>query len=380
MRWLLVAVAAVVTGAVAFAEVTMRPSAPDRYLLYSVYGATAALTVLSYWAISRVATAGRSLRQVIASLALASTTVVAVAVVLAAVTMFLSAHDRDLLLVALSLGVALALSLAGAVSRGYREDLDRIKHAAERFAGGDRSARASLARRDELGQVGEAFDRMAGQVAAAERERQLFLSGVGHDLRTPLASLRAAIEAIQDGVVTDVDGYLVGMALDVEHLTKLVEDFFLLSRLETGRFEPAREWINLMELGDETVEALTPLAAQTDVRLTVEGDVEAAVQADATGLGRVVRNLVDNAIRHSPHGGTVRIEVREGLVRVTDEGPGFDADARRRAFDRFYRGDPSRSGPGSAGLGLAIARGIVEAHGGSIEIDPGSGGSVTVRI
>lgn len=137
--------------------------------------------------------------------------------------------------------------------------------------------------------------------------------------------------------------------------------------------------MDLAELGDEAVEALTPLAARRRIRLTARATGAVPAQVDPAAMGRVLRNLLHNAIRHSPDGAEVVLEVEPGGFRVVDEGEGFPDEFRPRAFDRFSRADAARSGDG-AGLGLAIARGIVEAHGGTIHIEDGPGGRVAVRL
>jgi two-component system, OmpR family, sensor histidine kinase BaeS len=300
--------------------------------------------------------------------------------VMAAESMFLSAHDRDVLLVVLGMGFGLAAALSYAIGRSVGADLDQMSDAAARVAAGDLTARTGVRRRDELGSAARSFDAMVGRLDAIEEERRILLASVGHDLRTPLASLRAAIEAVEDGMAPDPAAYLAGMRTDVEHLGRLVDDLFDYARIESGRFEPVAERLDLRELVDETVEVSTPLARSRGVELAAPGpDRPAPAAVDPAAMGRVLRNLVDNAIRHSPPGGTVTVEVEAGGFVVRDEGPGFPAEFRAQAFERFTRADPSRAG-GGAGLGLAIARGIVEAHGGTISIAEGPGGRVRVEL
>ena len=210
-------------------------------------------------------------------------------------------------------------------------------------------------------------------------------SNIGHDLRTPLSALRAAIEALADGVAPDPERYLRSMQRDVEALSALVDDLFLLARIEGGRLDLLREPLDLTELVDEAVEALTPAAAARQVAITFGAEGRTPVVGNATAIGRVIRNLLDNAIHHAPIGSTVRIAVAMDAggprVRVVDEGQGFPADFSTHAFERFARADPSRTrATGGAGLGLAIARGLVEAHGGRIWIEPPPGGHVAFQL
>ena len=379
-RLIVIAVALVGIGLI-ITETAMQPTAEERLVLASIYLATAAITVLIFVVGRRVRYGSLQLAVQVASVGVGLVT--AIAVLLAAQTMFLSEHDRNLVLLALGLGTALGVSLAVAIGRSMGSDLGRIGETADRIAGGDLGARTGVRRRDELGAAAEAIDAMASRLEATEEERRLFLAAVGHDLRSPLASIRASVEALEDGLAVDPDAYLRGIARDADHLARLVDDLFLLSRIEAGRLDLTREHIDLTEVAEGAVEAVGALAERRGVTVRTTADRPAPVVADEMAITRVVRNLIDNAVRHSPDGGDVVVEVAAdpgggATVRVCDQGSGFDPSMRAAAFDRFVTADPSRSG--GAGLGLAIARGIVEAHGGSIVIEDGPGGRVAVRV
>ena len=164
------------------------------------------------------------------------------------------------------------------------------------------------------------------------------LSSIGHDLRTPLAALQVAVEALADGVAPDPDRYLRSMRRDVEALAALVDDFFLLARIESGRLDLNPVGVDLTEVVDEAMEALAPVAAASDVTLALDASKRVHVLGNPTALGRVVRNLIDNAIRYAPAGSTVHVAVgRDGRpsVRVVDEGPGFPPGFSDEAFGRF---------------------------------------------
>jgi signal transduction histidine kinase len=210
------------------------------------------------------------------------------------------------------------------------------------------------------------------------------LASVGHDLRTPLTSIRAALEALQDGVAVDPDRYLRSMHSDLDQLSGLVDDIFLMARIEAADLSLDPVPLDLAELADDAVAAVSPLALQHDVSLEMRRRGAAQVQADAVALGRVIRNLLDNALRHSPRGGKVLVVVDDGdgpTLTVIDEGPGFPPEFREIAFDEFSRSDTARDRvSGGAGLGLAIARGLVRAHRGEIWIPEGQGGRVTFRL
>ena len=211
------------------------------------------------------------------------------------------------------------------------------------------------------------------------------LSSISHDLRTPLAALRAAVEAIRDGVADDPDQYLTGMERQVRALSSLVDDLQLHTRLVSGTFELNRTRLDLTELADEAMETLRPLAENRRVKLLLEADERVTVEADGSQLARVIRNLLDNAIRYAPSNSVVLVQVDQldgdAELRVIDEGDGFPADFRDRAFEPFTRADPARDvRTGTAGLGLSIARGIVTAHHGTVGLGDGPGGVVVIRL
>lgn len=357
----------------------MQPSGRERLVLGLIFVGAGALAVFGRWAGLQVVGRSRSIASAVMMVGVVAVAVSAVTVVLAAGSMFLSSHDRDLVLVALGLGVGLGIALAESVSDAITVDLRRVGVAADRVANGELAARTEVRRRDEVGELASAFDRMADRLQATEEERRLLFESIGHDLRTPLASIRAAVEALEDGLAPDPVAYLNGIGKDAKHLGHLVDDVFMLAKLESGMFTPKRVEVDLAEVVDDTVEALRPLAIRTGVELRVTASERFPVMVDPEGISRVIRNLVDNAIRHSPASAVVTVEVSDGRVRVLDEGDGFPIPFRERAFERFSRADPSRSG-GGTGLGLAIAKALVEAEGGRISIEDGPGGRVLVEF
>ena len=318
----------------------------------------------------------------------ASMGVLAVAVimiVIAAQQMFINDQDLGFLLwIMIPATIAAALA-AYLLSAPIARDAHRLSDAAMRVAAGDLAARTGVIRHDELGDAAREFDRMVERLDAVEQERSLMLSSISHDLRTPLAALRASVEAIRDGVAPDPDAYLNGMERQVQALADLVDDLQLHTRLSTGTLEMRRRRVDLTELVDEAVETLRPLARGGDVSIAIEAGGRVTVMGDAGQLARVLRNLLDNAIRHTPGGSTVCASVSstdaEAVVVVADEGAGFPDELRHTAFDAFTRGDEARDvSTGTAGLGLAIAKGIVVAHGGTIAVLDRPGGVVEIRI
>ena len=379
-----------VVAALAVTELTMQPSAADRAALLVIFGAVAAATGLAGWLLPGVTTRFRTLRHTVLLVSMAAVAVVAVAVAVSAQLMFLSSHDLRLVVVAVGLGVVLGALLAATISRPLAEDLERLAGTARRVGQGDLSLRAGLDRPDEVGTVAAAMDGMIDGLRAAEAERdqveaarRAFLAAIGHDLRTPLTSMQATIEALQDGVAEEPDRYLRSMLADLDLLSGLVEDLFLLAQIEAGKLELQAELVDLSDLADEAVEAMLPVARRRGVDIDITADQHITVLASERELGRVIRNLLDNAIRHAPVSSHVLVDVGnsggEATVRIVDKGPGFPDNVD--VFETFTKGDAARTrSHGGAGLGLAIAKGLVEAHGGSIAIEAGAGGRVIFRL
>ena len=389
MRFILVLIAAVV-AALAVTELTMQPSAADRTALLVIFGAIAAATGLASWLLPRATNRFRTLRHTVLLVSMAAVAVVAVAVAVSAQLMFLSSHDLRLVVVAVGLGVVLGALLAATISRPLAADLEQLAGTARKVGQGDLSARAGLDRPDEVGTVAVAMDGMIEALRAAELERdqvedarRAFLAAIGHDLRTPLTSLKATIEALQDGVAEEPERYLRSMLADLDLLSGLVEDLFLLAQIEAGKLDLHAEPVDLSDLADEAVEAMTPIARKRGVEIEIMTDHHITVLGSERELGRVIRNLLDNAIRYAPASSRVQVEVgngpQEATVRIVDEGPGFPDNVD--VFESFAKGDAARTRThGGAGLGMAIAKGLVEAHGGSIAIEPGPGGRVAFRL
>ncbi len=306
-------------------------------------------------------------------------------IAIAAQTMMIDSHDRRLVMWALVPAVLAAAMVAVLLARPVARDAKRICSAAMKVARGDLTARTGVRRNDELGEAAEMFDEMVTRLDTVEQERSLMLSSISHDLRTPLAALRAAVEAIRDGVAADPDLYLAGMERQVRALSSLVDDLQLHTKIVSGTFVLDRTALDLTELADEAMETVRPLAERRRVKLLLEADRRVTVEADGSQLARVVRNLLDNAIRHAPDDSVVLVQVHSdngvASLRVVDEGDGFPAGFRERAFEPFTRADEARdTRTGTAGLGLSIAKGIIAAHNGTVGLGSGPGGVVQVTI
>jgi two-component system sensor histidine kinase BaeS len=348
-------------------------------------------TIAAAFVLRRLTRHARSLRHQVLAVTLAALAIGAIAAALLARLMILDSRELARVAGVLAVTAVFATVLVLVASAPLGRDARRLEATVRRIEAGDRDVRTGVRRADELGHVAHALDELTARLDRLEREqagyeaeRTAMLSNVGHDLRTPLAALRAAVEAVTDGVAPDPDRYLRSMRRDVEALSALVDDFFLLARIEAGRLELLPVSVDLTEVADEAVEALAPVAATSDVSLVLAATDRMHVHGNATAIGRVIRNLIDNAIRHAPPGSEIRVTVGadgKPSVRVVDEGPGFPEGFSDEAFGRFTRADASRNrATGGAGLGLAIARGLVEAHGGRIWIEQPPGGRVAFEL
>lgn len=372
------------------AELLLQPAGAERLQLAALLGGVSLVSMLLAVTLQRFTRS--SLAHGVLATSLVAVVVAGIAVTAAASAMFLNDHDLRLVLVALGLGVGAGVALATGIVRPLVRDLDRVGRTARAVASGRRDVRTEVDREDELGETAAALDRLVEQLEEAEADRERveaararFLAAVGHDLRSPLTVLRSGLEALEDDVVDDVGGLVDRLQRETDLLGSLVEDLFLLARIESDGLRLRRQRLDLSELADEAVEALTGVAAQRGVRLRVDAPDSAPVEGDARELGRVLRNLLDNAVRHTPDGSVVTVDVttRDGRVhcRVLDEGPGFPAELGDEVFGSFVRGDSARTRDGAgAGLGLAIARGLVDAHDGHITTGPGPGGRVDVVL
>jgi two-component system sensor histidine kinase BaeS len=338
------------------------------------------------WVSARTSVAGAALFVGLCSLSLGAVTTSA-----ASNAMFLSSHDYRLFLVVLMLSGAIALAVGSHLTRPLTTDIARLGTVAERVAAGDFTARTEVVRRDEVGRTARAVDSMVAALddAAAQRlraadARQLLLTSIGHDLRTPLSAIRAAVESLQDGIAPDPPRYYEIIGSQLDNVEALLDQLVEYARIESGQANRERTTVSIAELAHEAVEALSPVADRLDVVVQLASDGPAMVVASTTDMSRVLRNVLENAIRHSPSGTTVQVDVRtDGDVEVAvhDEGNGFPEQFRAHAFEPFTRADPARNTrTGHSGLGLAIARALVEAHGGRIWLAAGTGGDVRFSI
>jgi signal transduction histidine kinase len=331
-----------------------------------------------------------SLRRQFAFSAAVVVGVILIAVLAASQLMFVSEHDA-LLVSAIVLGAGLvALRVGDLVARGVARDVGTVSTGLEAVGRGERGVRLGSTARDEIGALARSADSMAEQLAEGERARgaseaarRQLVASVSHDLRTPIASLRLLVEAVDDQIVDESTRrrYLATMQTHIGSLSAMIDDLFELSRIEAGDIDWSMRQVELAVLVDETVAAMRPEASARRVEVRSElDDAPLAARADPEKIQRVLFNLIRNAIRHTPADGsvTVRAEARREAVQieVADTGDGILDDDRARVFEPFFRGsgEAARDSQG-AGLGLAICRAIVETHGGRIWIGPSEQGT-----
>lgn len=381
----------VATAAAAFlgTEFVMAPSGGERNQLISMYAAIAAGVFVV--GLSLIALTRRSLNRRILAVSIAGPLVVGLTTIWGASSMFTSSHDTQFVVILTMLATTLAALLVNLLSSPLLRDLSRISEAAKIVGAGDLSARTGIDRSDELGELGYAFDSMAGKIeqAAIERkrledERQFMLSSLSHDARTPLTAMRAAVEALQDGMAPDPARYLDSIEHDLRSIEAIVENLFVIGKLDADQLSLHIEELDLAEVAEIAVGAIEPLALKHDVSVSLQSDGPVLVQAARAETERMINNLLTNSIRHSPRDGNVRVIVDAGpkpTLSVSDDGPGFDADFVDRAFEQFERADAARTrAHGGAGLGLAVVRGLAEAQGGRVWAEVGPGGRVTFEL
>ena len=314
----------------------------------------------------------------------------------AAEAMFLSQHDFGVLVVVVvvagSVGVATATVLGRAVVAGSRAlgvAAAGIGDGGYTPAGGPLSAELATLDR-QLAETSARLEASRTRERALEASRRELVAWVSHDLRTPLAGIRAMAEALEDGVVEDaatVERYHAGLRREADRLAAMVDDLFELSRINASALQLSLQEVSLADVVSDALASATPVAAAKGVRLVGGASEPLVVEGSLPELGRVLRNLLSNAIRHTPADGVVSVQAgadeHSAYVEVVDACGGIPAEDLPRVFDVAFRGTAARTpdDEGGAGLGLAIARGLVEAHRGEITIEnDGPGCRVLVRL
>lgn len=285
--------------------------------------------------------------------------------------------------------LASGLVLAGEIpflllfSRHFTRPLRQLQEAAGEVASGNYGCRLVVHRRDELGALAAAFNKMAAQLEETERNRQELLASISHELRTPLTSIRGFVQGILDGTVPQdrQQAYLSRVYSEAQRLAEIVNDLLDLARLRSGQMRLELEPVDLWALCREVAECLLPAAREKGVEIVLNlPAATAVVEADANRLVQALLNIGDNAVKFTRQGGAVeiagRIRGERAEIAVRDQGPGIDPELAPRIFEKFFTGGPG----GGAGLGLAITKALVDAHAGEIEVESQPGQGSTFRI
>ncbi len=296
--------------------------------------------------------------------------------------MYISQHDLLLSGVLLLFAVIISTTFGIFVAANVTDNLKKLASSAQQIATGNLDTRVTIRGKNEVAQVGTIFNEMAAQLQEAakeqkeiERLRRDLIAWTSHDLRTPLTSIRALIEALHDGMVDDqetVQRYYRTIRADIIALNTLIDDLFELAQLDTGGLVLEMSSHSLSDIVSDTLESFQAIAEQRHIQLSGEiGENLDPVMLNSPKISRVLSNLVSNAMRYSPSNSNVHLKAwRDGneiFLTVQDNGTGFKEEDLPRVFEQFFRGEQARSrSTGGAGLGLAIAQGLVEAHNGHI--------------
>ena len=297
-----------------------------------------------------------------------------IAAVAGAALMFVSSHDVLIIVVIAGVAGVVAVRAAQLLAGDVLSDIEALRDTLVAVGEGSRDPEVRVHGADELAELARAAGTAIEKLGRAEGARSSLVAAVSHDLRTPLTSLRLLAEAVEDEIVDPAtrSRYLRQMSTHIDVLSGLIDDLFELSRLEAGDIHWTLQQVQLDELVEEAVEALQPEACAKGVAMRADVRVAEPARGDPEQLQRVLFNLIQNAIRHTPADGSVTVLAETATadrleVEVLDTGDGIGEDERGRVFEPFFRGgaEAARSRAG-AGLGLAISRAIVEAHGGRI--------------
>ncbi len=377
-----------VGAALLIVQIWMSPPAHELGSLTAYLALSGAATLLGGWLVLRVAdrSVGLTLQAKAFLSAAIGAGVALVNVLIVAELMFVSTtHDFKVLLALLVFSAIVTTFFAFQVAAAVTGRLAAVAAGIRSLAAGDYAPRIHVGGGDEVSRLardvnalGARLREVEEQRAALDRERRDLTAAISHDLRTPLASVRAMVEALDDRVVEDpaeVARYYATMRREIERLSRMIDDLFELARLDAGALRLDLQPMALQEVAADVVDAMQAQARLKDVRLDLRVDGQPPrVALDAVRIERAIANLVRNALEHTPPGGRVDVRVDAAddalQLQVIDTGEGIEERDLPHIWERFYRAERSRSraqesGDG-AGLGLAIVRGIVEAHGGTV--------------
>ncbi|MEO8457984.1 MAG: HAMP domain-containing sensor histidine kinase [Chloroflexota bacterium] len=405
LPWLgaVIGLAVAIASGVLLAQLLMSPPLSELAKLALYFAVAGGATLGAAWvlllAIDRTISLSIQTKALITGVAVGVVALLNVLII--AQLMFVSTdHDFKMLLAVIAFSVIATVVLSVWVARSVAGRLHSIAVVVDSLASGDLSRRTHVSGRDEVASLAADVNALAMRLQEAEQQRQALdrekrdlTTAISHDLRTPIASLRAMVEALEDKVVAgpEVDRYYSAMGRDLNRLSRMIDSLFELAQIDAGSLALRRSTVVVEDVVREAVDALRPQAKVRGVALEFRGASKTSANLDGDRIERAIANLVRNAIEHTPADGRVEVGVSPNNgwieVNVADTGEGIDADDLPRIWERFYRADKSRtrddSGNGDgAGLGLAIVRGIVEAHGGTVAAQSqlGIGSTFSVRI
>jgi signal transduction histidine kinase len=385
-RFLLALLSIVILALVIF-YLAMQPRGSELQLMALFLTTTSVITLFVGYVAYQLGWISRapSLRWALISTYLISSILTFMNVWLTARLMFVSEHDLLLGTILLGFASGIALALGYFFTETLMTRITKLKRTVREVRQGALEARAEIDGQDEITELAEAFNSMVAQVETAVKKQQELdalrkdlITWVGHDLQTPLASIRAIVEALADGLVDDPATrarYLNSAKHDIKALSSLIDDLFELAQLDAGGLRLDVQPNSLSDLISDTLESFSARADELGIVLTGEIDENVdPVRMDVSRIGRVLNNLMTNALRHTPEKGEIHLSAKPSYgtveVEVRDTGEGFSEEDLPHLFERFYRGEKSRNkATGGVGLGLAIAKGLVEAHGGTIRAD-----------
>ncbi len=368
----------------------MNPPFGDIQLLVLFMGGTAAVTLGIAYLFQRLNLLARfpSLSWIVPVTIILTATLIVFNVWVTARLMFISDHDFYLTTALLIFASLIATGFGVSITSHLTQRITNLSSAAQNLAQGQFDTRLDVQGSDEIAQLSQTFNWMTESLAKIDEQKRMIdqtrrdlIAWVSHDLRTPLAAMRAMLEAVDDGVVDDAethDRYIKNCLHEITNLSHLINDLFELAQIDTGQLELKRESIDLQVLIQDTISSLKPHAAQYGIALQAKTTAPASqVLVDTLKIQQVLHNLIDNAIRYTATGDTVTVEVKPAgeciLVSVHNPGKTIDPDHLPYIFESFYRAEKSRrpdqDGRRGTGLGLTIAKRFVEAHEGRIWVE-----------
>ena len=279
----------------------------------------------------------------------------------------------------------LALLLGIVLARALTHPIRDLTKAIRAVAGGNLKQNVIVKSKDELGELADAFNQMSTDLDRLVKSRRQMTADIAHDLRNPLTVIGGYIESMREGVLQPTPERLDAIQTEVQHLKRLVEDLRILSQADAGKMSLNLEPVSIPVLLEQTAQSYRALTEKQEITLKIDVAVDLPeILADPDRLAQVLGNLITNSLRYTPQGGEIallaRCEAKSVVLSVTDSGKGISSNALPYIFDRFYRADPARTRGDESGLGLTIAKSIVEAHGGSINAQSAPGKGTSIKI